>query len=474
MKALARLAALLLLLIPSGRSAAQPQVPVQVNLDHAVFAYDQGTSLLELYFGFDAASLHFEPLEQGFATALPLDLVLRRSTQAELAGTPSDPVWRDSLLLRFAVTDTSVLQHGQQFVHQVRTTVPPGEYELSLLIPEDPAIGRPVLELRRDVLVPDFAAAGRVGLSDVVLASSVQPSQDQDMPFYKNGLAIHPNANQLYGRGLTRLYYYAETYHPERIAGADGAYTVYAYVSEANRPQPVGELQRRLEREARTPDVLVGSFDLSGLPSGSYFLRLALLNDKNEAMAEQSRKFFVYNPDVQQPVVAYETSFETSPYAAMPREEVDREMEHIALVSNSRERRRMRSIQDLDERRRFLMEFWQHRDPVPGTPVNEFKDEFMQRVQYANDRYATNQDEGWETDRGRVVVRYGLPSSIEPHLYDRELAPHEIWVYNNIPGEGQAIFVFADRTGFGRFELIHSDVSGERSLPHWQQELRRN
>jgi hypothetical protein len=65
-----------------------------------------------------------------------------------------------------------------------------------------------------------------------------------------------------------------------------------------------------------------------------------------------------------------------------------------------------------------------------------------------------------------------MPSAVEPHLYDRDMEPYELWQYNNIPGEGQAIFVFADRNGFGEFELLHSTVSGEPKLPNWQQELR--
>ena len=120
------------------------------------------------------------------------------------------------------------------------------------------------------------------------------------------------------------------------------------------------------------------------------------------------------------------------------------------------------------------MTFWNKRDPNPATPVNEFKDEFYQRVQYANDRYTTRGMEGWETDRGRILVKYGLPTNIEPHLFDRGVRPHEIWEYNNIPGEGQAQFIFADRNGFGEFELIHSTVAGERRLANWQEELRRN
>src|SRR5690554_3456643 len=119
MKLLARLFALLLVCGLPGRGAAQPATAVQVNLDHAAFAYDASTSLLELYLSFEAASLPFDPAEQGFESALPLDLVLRRSTEAALPGTPSEPVWQDSLLLRFAVADTSAVQAGQQFVHQI-------------------------------------------------------------------------------------------------------------------------------------------------------------------------------------------------------------------------------------------------------------------------------------------------------------------------------------------------------------------
>ncbi|MDX1545544.1 MAG: GWxTD domain-containing protein, partial [Rhodothermales bacterium] len=184
-------------------------------------------------------------------------------------------------------------------------------------------------------------------------------------------------------------------------------------------------------------------------------------------------KFFVYNPHVAraQPV-AFEESFETSPYATMPEEEVERAFGHVDVIANEQERRRMRNIQDLDERRRFLMEFWQKRDPNPGTPINEFREEYYGRIQYANERYSNSMREGWKTDRGRVLIKYGMPGQIEPHLYDRDVLPYELWQYNNIPGEGQAVFIFYDPTGFGEFELLHSSVTGERKSANWEDELR--
>jgi len=119
------------------------------------------------------------------------------------------------------------------------------------------------------------------------------------------------------------------------------------------------------------------------------------------------------------------------------------------------------------------MQFWTVRDPNPNTPVNEYQDEFYSLIQYANDRYTNSFSEGWQTDRGRTLIRFGAPTAIDPHLFDRGFDPYEIWEYNNIPGEGQAQFIFADLDGFGSFELIHSTVTGERKSTNWLEEIRK-
>jgi GWxTD domain-containing protein len=453
---------------------ALSQQPLQMDLDHSSFAFDDASSLVEMYLAFEASTLGFTADSTGFAAMLPVDVSVFRASDAVLEGTPGDAVWADTLDLVFVLADTSGIRPGQQFVHQVRATVPPGEYEIVVDVPEDASVGRQSLSLRREILVPDFSDPGMVGLSDVTLASEIRRALDRDEAFYKSGLVVRPNANQLFGLGLPHVYYYTEAYNLEALAPAETGYTVMAYISEVNLPQPLPDHQRRVTRPLRSPDVLVGSFDVSGLPSGSYFLRIALLNSGNESLVERSRRFFVYNPGVERAQVAgVEEDFETSQYATMTAEQVEQAGRHIDIIASTTERRRLDGIEDLDERRRFLMEFWRKRDPVPSTSVNEYQEEFYQRLQYANDRYTSTFTEGWETDRGRTIIKYGPPSRVDPHLYDRGFAPYEVWEYNNIPGEGQAVFVFADQGNFGLFELIHSTVTGERRLANWMEELRR-
>lgn len=461
-----------LTLPPLCQSVNGQDLPIQLDMDVASFAYDHSSSLLEVYLAFEAPSLEFVRDEDLFRASLPIELLMRRSTQEGVEGGPDDPVWTDSLNLSFLVPDTAGFVQGQHFLHQVRTAVTPGEYELDVVVPANEVRGRSEVRVRRDVVVPSYTYGNLPAVSDVTLASSIEPSQDRESPFYKNGLVIRPNANQLFGEGLPRLFYYAETYNLDTLP--EDEYTLFCYIAEANLANPLPDLSRRLRRPAQSPDVIAGSFEIGELPSGSYFLRMVVLDRDNEAVVEQGRKFFVFNPNVlrDQPV-ALEGAFETSPFANMAEEDVDREIELIEVISVERERRRARNIRDLDERRRYLLEFWANRDPNPSVQGNSFREEFFQRVQYANDRYTNSFRQGWTTDRGRVLLQHGLPSGIDPHLYERDSIPYEVWDYNNIPGEGQVIFVFADRSGFGQFDLIHSTISGGTTLPNWQQELRR-
>src|SRR6185503_8674572 len=64
------------------------------------------------------------------------------------------------------------------------------------------------------------------------------------------------------------------------------------------------------------------------------------------------------------------------------------------------------------EQEAVMEDFWRSRDPDPDTPRNEARDEFLQRVAIANQRYSRPEFEGVLSDMGRVFARYGEPSEI--------------------------------------------------------------
>jgi GWxTD domain-containing protein len=107
------------------------------------------------------------------------------------------------------------------------------------------------------------------------------------------------------------------------------------------------------------------------------------------------------------------------------------------------------------ERRALWDAFWKKRDPLAATPINEFRDEFFQRLRFATEHFSENGRAGWETQRGEVYVVLGAPAhTVDRHIgRDVSARPNAIeWTYEDIPG-GRLQLLFIDRAGFGRYEL---------------------
>jgi len=111
-------------------------------------------------------------------------------------------------------------------------------------------------------------------------------------------------------------------------------------------------------------------------------------------------------------------------------------------------------LQGEDARKAFWDAFWKRRDPTPDTPENEARDEFYQRVQYANQHFGTG-GPGWKTDMGRIYIMYGRPDEVVRNPFNFDRPPEEIWYYYR----DRRTFVFVDRDGFGRYELVSTPSS---------------
>ncbi len=103
----------------------------------------------------------------------------------------------------------------------------------------------------------------------------------------------------------------------------------------------------------------------------------------------------------------------------------------------------------LEEKKAFFERFWSRRDPNPNTDANELMEEYFSRVNYANREFSGFSDDGWLSDRGRILIKFGMPDDIERHPYEIDTYPYQIWRYYGL----RKVFVFYDRTGFDDYRL---------------------
>jgi GWxTD domain-containing protein len=143
--------------------------------------------------------------------------------------------------------------------------------------------------------------------------------------------------------------------------------------------------------------------------------------------------------------------------------------EDVRWIITDEERKTFDSLKSDDEREQFIEQFWLRRDPDPDTDVNEYREDYYQRIAYANEHF-TSGIPGWKTDRGRIYIMFGKADQIESHpsggSYDRPVwegggststYPFEIWWYRYIEGVGSDVEIeFVDPTGSGEYRIARS------------------
>ncbi len=131
-------------------------------------------------------------------------------------------------------------------------------------------------------------------------------------------------------------------------------------------------------------------------------------------------------------------------------------LEAVASILPPKQRQIYRALSS-EEKERFQRAFWTSEDPFFLTEYNERQMEHFRRMAYANLRFSISDEkiEGWQTDQGRVLIRYGFPVSkyrTRPFIGSSSTMSmnplhhsKEVWIY---PGFE---FVFEDRFLSDRF-----------------------
>jgi len=142
--------------------------------------------------------------------------------------------------------------------------------------------------------------------------------------------------------------------------------------------------------------------------------------------------------------------------------------EEVVYLIRPKEKDVFLQLETDKERDVFTKAFWKQRDPTPGTPENEFKNEHYRRIAYTNKFFGRETTRpGWRTDRGRIYIILGDPIDIDRYEYFDNVYPVEAWFYQGDVKYGlppHFNVAFFKRRGVGEYILYSPVNDGPQNL----------
>jgi GWxTD domain-containing protein len=125
-------------------------------------------------------------------------------------------------------------------------------------------------------------------------------------------------------------------------------------------------------------------------------------------------------------------NFSASTACAQGKQKLDKNYKNwlerdVVYIINKDERDEFLRLTTNDARDKFIEQFWEVRNPEPGSPTNSYKDEIYRRIAFANARFGIGSGaEGWRSDRGRTYITLGEPQQKQVLPNSANLAAHRV------------------------------------------------
>ncbi|HSP88397.1 MAG TPA: GWxTD domain-containing protein [Ignavibacteriaceae bacterium] len=440
-------------------SLTTAQQKLNFDFDFAQFAFDSSSNYLEFYYSFGQEGLTHTQTDSSFLIEGILGIEV---TDTISHTTIVKKEWK----INHEVKDTTEID--KSLVGVVSFIIPAGEYicKVSGRNFKDSLIIR---KYEENIKIVPFIG-NTISISNIQIASNIlQDSPNKNSVFYKNSFEIIPIPTSIFGENLPVLFHYFELYNLDKVS-SDSPLKLNTFVY--NSRKELFFTKSKILTKNVNSRVEVGTVPVNKFPTDTYTLAVSLIDSIGNYGVSSSKKFYVLNPSilVNDSDNTQITSTFATHFGVMSEEELDDLFVKSKYIATNQEIEQYNSLSSKEGKQKFLSEFWNMRDSEPSTPRNEFYFEYLKRIEKSNKDYGALGKKGWQTDRGRILLKYGDPSEIERFPNQIDTKPYEIWYYNEF--EGGVIFIFGDITNFSDYQLIHSTARGELRDDSWERRIR--
>lgn len=314
-------------------------------------------------------------------------------------------------------------------------------------------------------------------MSDILLLSDVKADTTEAA---KNGLKMMVLPYEFYDSFYDKLIFYTEIYNADKVIGEDFKISYYierTSSTSAGDEKPTITGHKTKKAISFLPNVQ--QIDISKLPTGNYRLRVDLRNQHDDLLGEKMIYFQRANTmmTAENLDTLSKVALENEFVAELEPKDLRYALRAILMQVPNDEVSILNTVIDGKDTSAQRMYLFKHFAKINANLPELAYQEYMHYAKIVDKMYYNGYGYGFESDRGRIYMRYGRPDDIETVENETNAPPYEVWFYNKIDKTQQTNvkFLFYNPTLVARgFRLLHSNCRGELQNPRWKSELYRS
>lgn len=344
----------------------------------------------------------------------------------------------------------------------------PGIYQYELSV-KDLVTG--VIVTGEQSLKVEPLTKGGLKFSDVAFIQHAYSTEERNN-FVKNGVFLLPYMTNYFPPEMEKIAFYFEIYNTPDLMGEDEKFLVTYSISEHLSTQPIeGIFQfKRLTTGKIVP--VVGYLPIDQVPSGDFQLNIQVVNKENDTISDE-QVFFQRRSDMKEEYLTIDdVTIDERWMKAVDRDSIPFFLGSIMPISPRYEYetiRKMLKTDDTTKMEKYFFAFW--KKSASENPEAGWK-KYKSTVYYCEKLFGTQIKHAWETDRGRIWLKYGAPDQFIDRPNEPSAYPYQIWHYYRIGQRSNVRFVFYNPDLVTNdYPLLHSDMQGELQNYRWQNDL---
>jgi GWxTD domain-containing protein len=364
------------------------------------------------------------------------------------------------------------------FLDQQRYILANGDYDLEITIADKNKLEeKPLLtKLSVNIHFPENV----INISGIQLLESYTKAVTPGL-LTKSGYDLIPYVSTYFPENSSKLKFYAEIYNSKKIAGEGQKIILNYFIETFDTKTKLSDFTAFSKQSANDVNILLGEFNIESLPGGNYNLVIEVRDKDNLLQAEQKcfiqRKNKATQANLEDlKAIDINKTFTANYKNADTLMGYMRCLRPIASSSEVEFLEHQLKEKNVELMQQFFYVFWKSRYP-DNAEISWL--EYYKEVMKVNKEFGTYGLKGYDTDRGRVYLQYGAPSTRSVAENEPSAYPYEIWDYNALVDKRQMLtnpyntqtnkkFVFYNPDLVSnKYKLLHSTAKGEIYNSNW-------